>query len=146
MEIERKWLVSAVPDALGEGDPIEQGYLAIEPGLGEARVRRSSKGCRLTAKRGAGLVRGEWEITLSAEQFEAMWPATEGRRVEKVRYRLGPIELDVYEGALAGLIVAEVEFASVEEAAAFEVPGWFGEDVTEDPAYRNQRLAVDGRP
>lgn len=40
------------------------------------------------------------------------------------------IELDVFEGHYDGLILAEVEFASEEEAKAFNPPAWFGEDVT----------------
>ena len=54
------------------------------------------------------------------------------------------IELDVYEGALSGLMVAEVEFDDPWGAEAFIAPYWFGREVTEDPAYRNQRLAVAG--
>jgi CYTH domain-containing protein len=56
------------------------------------------------------------------------------------------IELDVYEGALSGLMVAEVEFDDPWGATAYVAPYWFGPEVTDDPAYKNQRLAVDGLP
>ena len=56
------------------------------------------------------------------------------------------IELDVYEGELAGLIVAEVEFDDPWGAESFAAPYWFGREVTDDPGYRNQRLAVRGVP
>ena len=56
------------------------------------------------------------------------------------------IELDVYTGDLEGLVVAEVEFDSEEAAEAFAPPEWFGEDVTDDVRYKNQRLARDGAP
>jgi len=52
------------------------------------------------------------------------------------------IELDIYSGDLAGLIVAEVEFASEDEADAFEPPNWFGPEVTDDARYKNQNLAT----
>jgi CYTH domain-containing protein len=152
-EIERKWLVEQAPaDVLAVvGDPIDQGYLAIADDGTEVRVRRRAERCFLTAKSAGGLVRGEREVELSPEQFEALWPATEGRRVEKVRRVLdwgdgAQIELDVYAGALSGLIVAEVEFADRDAAAGFDPPDWFGRDVTDDTAYKNQRLAVDGLP
>ena len=52
----------------------------------------------------------------------------------------------MYTGDLEGLVVAEVEFDSETAAEAFAPPEWFGEDVTEDVRYKNQRLARDGAP
>lgn len=150
MEIERKWLVPAVPaevlESASGSERIEQGYLVIAPDSSEARVRRKGERRFLTVKSGRGLVRGEYEIELGEDQFQTLWPATEGRRLVKVRHAIDQIELDVYEGPLAGLIVAEVEFEDVAAAEAFAAPEWFGPEVTEDPAYKNQRLALDGRP
>lgn len=153
VEIERKWLVDeAPPQALAApSERIEQGYLTIGQDGGETRLRRRGERCYLTTKSGSGLVRGEHEIELSEPQFEALWPATEPARLVKRRHIVRPaggltIELDVYEGGLSGLIVAEVEFGDQREAAAFVAPDWFGPEVTDDPAYKNQRLAVDGRP
>lgn len=51
------------------------------------------------------------------------------------------IELDIFHGALEGLIYAEVEFPSVEEATAFRPPSWFLREVTEDGAYTNAALS-----
>jgi adenylate cyclase len=84
--------------------------------------------------------------------FERLWPLTEGRRIEKVRYLVPAeapglvIEVDVYDGALAGLVVAEVEFAGEADAEAFVPPAWLGREVTGDARFKNQRLAVDGPP
>lgn len=149
-EIERKWLVDEPPaQALAvPGDQVDQGYLAIAEDGTEVRLRRRGDRC-LTVKSAGGLVRGEREVEVTSEQLEALWPATDGRRVEKRRHVLdggdgARIELDVYAGALSGLIVAEVEFADADAAARFESPRWFGREVTGDPAYKNQRLAVDG--
>ena len=153
VEIERKWLVSEAPaEALAApSEPIEQGYLTIGPDGDETRVRRRGERCSLTTKSGAGLSRGEHEIGLTQEQFDALWPATAGRRVEKRRHLIHGedghlIELDVYTGALSGLMVAEVEFDDPWRATSFAGPYWFGPEVTDDPAYKNQRLAVDGLP
>jgi adenylate cyclase len=152
MEIERKFLVPSTPDGLGERSSkrISQGYLAIADGGEEVRLRRIGDGLRLTVKRGLGEVRTEEEIELEPDQFEALWPLTEARRVEKTRYLIPHgeqvIELDVYEGVLEGLVTAEVEFGSEEEGAAFEPPDWLGAEVTEDERYMNERLARDGLP
>ena len=153
VEIERKWLVPAQPPfALGPtpADTIQQGYLTIGSDGGETRLRRRAGRCTLTVKSGGGLVRAEHEVGLTPEQFESLWPATEGTRLEKQRYTLRAdghvIELDVYEGRLKGLKVAEVEFDDPWAAESFTPPYWFGREVTADPDYRNQRLAVFGAP
>jgi len=151
MEIERKFLVSALPDALAAGPwtSLRQGYLAAGPGQ-DVRVRDAGGAFTLTAKSGSGIARHEYETAITPAQFEALWPATEGRRIEKRRASLpaGDVlhEIDVFEGALTGLIVAEVEFSTLEQAHAFEPPAWFGLEVTEDPAYTNASLALHGLP
>ena len=87
--------------------------------------------------------------------FKALWPQTEGNRVEKTRYYIPltdsnnnqhTIELDVYAGHLSGLVTAEIEFSGREtdasvRANAFTPPGWFGNDVSEDKRYKNRSLA-----
>lgn len=151
MEIERKFLAGTVPGLLGQREPrmIEQGYLA--EGDDEVRLRRSGDDRILTVKGGRGRSREETEIDLDSRQFDELWPVTASRRVAKRRY-LVPLEdghtaeVDVYEGALTGLRVVEVEFGSEQEADAFRPPPWFGTEVTGNDSYANQTLAVDGLP
>jgi CYTH domain-containing protein len=151
VEIERKFLVADGAPALdaSHSKSLRQGYLIVAD-AGEARVRDADGSYTLTVKTGSGLVRGEYEIELSAEQFEALWPATEAQRVEKRRYRLAvgeyTAELDVYAGTLDGLMTVEVEFPSVEAAHAFSVPAWFGSEVTGVAGYSNAELAQRGLP
>ena len=126
------------PDLSGaDSDEIEQGYLAIGSD-GEVRLRRRGERLLLTAKRGSGLARDEAEVELDREAFERLWPLTEGRRLHKRRHVIPhgdlKIEVDVYEGELEGLVVAEIEFPSEDEARAFEPPDWIGEEVTGDRA------------
>jgi adenylate cyclase len=150
VEVERKFLVSEPPDLDGtEAHEIDQGYLALGSG-GEVRLRRRGADLLLTAKRGEGLAREEAEVGLDRESFERLWPLTEGRRLHKRRHLvpLGEleVEVDVYSGELEGLVVAEIEFASEEEARSFEPPDWLGEDVTGDARYLNETLATRGAP
>ncbi len=153
MEIERKYLVSELPDLEScDSVEIEQGYLALADAEGgaEVRLRRRGEALLLTVKGGSGEVRTEEELELDRDRFESLWPLTEGRRVRKTRYLipLGELtaELDVYGGELQGLITAEVEFSSTDEAAAFQPPAWFERDVTGDSHYMNERLATSGLP
>ena len=50
------------------------------------------------------------------------------------------IELDVFEGALAPLVLAEIEFPSREAADAYRMDERFLADVTEDPRYHNSNM------
>lgn len=156
LEVERKWLISALPEAelarASSSEEIDQGYLTIGQQGGETRVRSRAGQFVLTVKSGTGMVRSETSVEISREQFDALWPATEGQRVEKVRHLIALperpellIELDVYTGSLAGLIVAEVEFENEAEATGFQAPSWFGAEVTHDARYKNHSLALQGR-
>jgi len=56
------------------------------------------------------------------------------------------LALDQYSGDLAGVSVVEVEFGSESDATRFSPPTWFGREVTGEPGWANQRLAVAGEP
>lgn len=149
-EIERKYLVDELPEWLARlpHTDIEQGYLS--GGDEEVRLRRAGHAHFLTVKRGTGLAREESEIALSREQFERLWPLTSNARIQKLRYYEEhpgyTIEYDVYKGALEGLLVAEIEFDSVEESERFEGFPGMGREVTNDVRYSNRVLADRGLP
>jgi CYTH domain-containing protein len=146
-EIERKFLVRRLPDDLTSypNNDISQGYLVSLDDGTQVRLRKSGARYFLTFKRGTGRVREEREVELNAAQFEALWPATAGKRLAKTRYEipLGDrvVEIDVYHDRHEGLVVAEVEFDEEESAKNFQRPDWLGHDVSGDPRYSNQLLA-----
>ena len=152
MEIERKFLVPQVPNNLDRypQDDFLQGYIALAEDGTEVRLRKIGDQYFETVKTGDGLARGEVEIDLTQQQFDRLWALTEGRRIEKTRYRIDyewvVIEVDVYRGKLSGLMTAEVEFESVAASRSFEPPEWLGEEVTNDSRYQNKHLAIDGVP
>lgn len=152
IEIERKFLVDRLPPDFENltGNAIRQGYVIDAAGGIELRVRQKQGACYQTIKMGEGLSRTEIEIELSSDQFDRLWPYTDGRRVSKIRYAV-PVgdhtaELDRFEGNLEGLLMVEVEFPSVDAARNFAPPDWFGRDVTEDKRYKNKHLAAHGIP
>ena len=126
-EIERKFLVGEIPSGLAfdSEDEIDQGYLVT--GETEVRLRRRGDRHLLTVKRGHGLSRDEVEVPLERESFEALWPLTEGHRVEKTRRTTpldaGTLEVDTYSGALAGLVTAEIEFAGLRVRGGIRAAG-----------------------
>lgn len=158
MEIERKFTVSTIPAKLEQYvcKELEQGYLCTHPVV---RVRKSVKGGEagyiLCYKSKLGLekkedataqVCREEEMPLTKEAYEKLLSKVDGRVITKKRYLIPyeayTIELDVFAGELAGLVFAEVEFPDEEAAAAFVMPDWFGEDVTFDDRFKNNRLAL----
>lgn len=152
LEIERKFLVTAVPhplDSQGQ-DRLRQGYLAVD-GAVEVRLRETDGSTTMTIKAGKGLSRTEVEVRLADVDAAALWPHAAPRSLEKVRQRvrIGPelvAELDVYAGPLDGLRTVEVEFPDTAAAAAFEPPDWFGPELTGQAGWSNAELAVHGRP
>jgi adenylate cyclase len=146
-EIERKFLVRELPCDLTShpSNEISQGYLvSLDDGL-QVRLRKTGERYSLTFKRGSGHVREEREVELGAAQFDALWPATQGKRLVKTRYKIPfgerVVEIDIYHDRHEGLVVAEVEFDEEEAAKNFQPPDWLGDDVTGDPRYSNQLLA-----
>ena len=148
-EIERKFLVSGALSFEGAGRVMHQGYIALDPDGTEVRLRREAGLNTLGIKRGPGIERHETEIDIEDDVAEGLWALTEGRRLEKSRYlrieRGVRVEIDVYAGPLSGLVVAEVEFETLEAAEAFEPFEWLGEEISGNPRYRNNVLARLGR-
>jgi len=151
-EIERVFKVRQVPKDITRypSENIVQGYLAIDANGAEVRLRKIGERYFETYKGSGRLQRRELEIKLSHDQFNTLWPGTEGRRIEKIRYQIDDagqkIELNVFRGNLEGLVLAEIEFSSLEKSAEFKPPDWLGEEVTEDIRYKNQSLAQTGAP
>ena len=149
MEIERKYLVAALPEGLDAfpHTEIEQGYLCTSPTL---RIRRMGDCYILTVKEKvrsstSAIVNREEEFALAPDSYNSLKAKCEGIMVCKTRYRI-PVgeytaELDIFHGAHEGLCLVEVEFPSVAAADAFTPPTWFGDDVSGDPHYRNSWLA-----
>ncbi|MGB3049908.1 MAG: CYTH domain-containing protein [Polyangiales bacterium] len=145
-EIERKFLVTGDGwRATAQGMHYRQGFLSTEP---ERTVR-----VRLAGPRGSITIKGK-TVGARREEFEYEIPVPDAKRmldalckrplIEKVRYTL-PVgrhiwEIDVFGGDNAGLVVAEVELGSEDEA--FEKPDWAGEEVTDDPRYFNSNLVA----
>lgn len=146
MEIERKYLIEKLPENLTQYPckHIEQGYLNTDPVV---RIRKSNDKYTLTYKGSGLMVREEYNLPLNETSFLHLRDKVDGRLIKKCRYLipLAPkytIELDVFEGDLAPLMLAEVEFETEEEAKNFTPPKWFGEDVTFSTDYHNSTLSM----
>lgn len=145
MEIERKFTINKLPDNLEQYPclTLEQAYLNTDPVV---RVRRENDDFYLTYKGKGFLAREEYNLPLNEEAYYHLREKADGLIISKKRYRIPyneklTIELDVFEAPLVPLVLAEVEFESIEEANAFTPPAWFEKDVTEDRSFSNSELS-----
>lgn len=146
MEIERKYLIPQIPFDLSEFEcrHIEQGYLSTEPVV---RIRKDNDTYILTYKSKGLMVREEYNLPLTPVSYEHLKTKIDGRLIIKDRYVIPienqlKIELDVFFGDLAPLLLAEVEFPTEAAANSFIPPAWFGEDVTYSSNYHNSVLST----
>jgi CYTH domain-containing protein len=143
-EIERRYLVQ-VDDGLwarlGPGAELRQGYIRVD--APSVRIRTGEpRGAVLACKSGSGVRRTEVEAVVPDEMAEVLFGATDGRVVEKTRWRLGPWELDRFKGALEGLELLEVELETEDEAMPEYPEGvTILREVTEDNRFVSSGLA-----
>ena len=144
LEIEYKYLV--ISDEWKkevEGVLYKQGYLLVEK-IKTVRVRLEGETAKVTIK-------GE-KIGPSGKEFEYDIPFNDAvyilenlcikPLIEKKRYKIkyeGFIwDVDEFFGENEGLVLAEIELESIDQK--FSKPGWAGENVTDDPKYKNSNL------
>lgn len=159
LEIERSYLLRGLPPLPPGAEVwrIAQGYLPADAkalvGV-EGRLRRvEHPDGRIehvhTVKQGFGLVRTEVERALERGEFDRLWPLTAGCRLTKTRHRVPAAdgsgltwEIDRFDGL--DLVLAEVELPSADVVPAIPpwLDGWIVRDVTEEPEYRNSRIAL----
>ena len=150
MEIERRFLVEQLPEQLDTvpHKRFEQGYLSTAPVL---RVRREGDEYVFTYKGQGGLAREEVNLPLNPEAYAHLIQKADGLIIQKTRYFLTQesgllIEMDLFEGDLYPLKIAEVEFSSVEEAHSYQPEDWFGEEITGDHRFSNSAMSREGLP
>jgi adenylate cyclase len=147
IEIERKFLVKseAFKDHAFNSYKIKQGFLNSHK---ERTVRvRLKKGEGILTIKGVssddGLKRFEWEKKISESDAQDLLRLCESGVIDKTRYEIlsgkHTFEVDEFYGANKGLIIAEVELNSKDEA--FIKPSWLGEEVTGDIKYYNAQLS-----
>ncbi|MFT6246665.1 MAG: CYTH domain-containing protein [Salibacteraceae bacterium] len=145
IEIEYKFLVDREKwNALSKPEPslIVQAYIHNSKEV-TVRVRIKGTSAYLTIKgQTIGVIRSEFEYEIPISDAEEMIEQFSTKHIRKYRYEI-PMgkhtwEVDVFEGKLEGLILAEVELDSEDEV--FEKPEWITEDVSTDASYYNAVL------
>lgn len=145
LEIERKFLVRGTDwGPVRRSRPMQQGYLFTNADR-SLRVRRAGDAYVLTLKVNAeGIGRHEIELDVDTEQGQFMLDRLcTGDTVRKTRHIVEhggkTWEIDVFEGANAGLVIAEIELQAEDEP--FARPPWLGPEVTTQTRMLNASLA-----
>jgi CYTH domain-containing protein len=144
-EIERKFLVTGDGWRQGAGVAYAQGYLNRDPQR-TVRVRIAGDRAFLTVKGASnGATRAEFEYEIPLEDASKLMELSDGPVVTKrrrvIEHAGSTWEVDEFEGENAGLVVAELELES--ENQAYAKPDWLGREVTDDPRYYNSSLAAN---
>lgn len=147
LEIERKFLVKtdAWRDHATHAERLRDGLVARQDGL-KVRVRCYGSRTTLCVKSGRrGLSREEFEYDIPRDHAEAIFAHCAGRIIEKTRHYVpgesGVWEIDVYHGALDGIVIAEIELPS--ETTVVTPPDWVGDEVTGDPRYSKANMLTE---
>lgn len=145
-EIERKFLVAhqAWRESVNTIHVYRQGYLSYDSER-TVRVRATEVTGYLTIKGiTEGLTRDEFEYEIPLADALALLQLCERPAIEKKRYIVPNgahvWEVDVFEGVNEGLVLAEIELGSEDEA--FDKPNWLGNEVSGDRKYSNSALSL----
>ena len=145
LEIEHKFLLrdERWRDQVERSLRMRQGYL-VSDATRSVRVRVAGDQGYLNIKSGTlGIARREYEYRIPLDEAEELLDTLcEKPLLEKTRHFIHYgdhlWEVDEFGGDNAGLIVAEVELGTVDEA--FARPDWIGEEVSHDLRYYNSQL------
>lgn len=146
-EIERKFLVigSAWQALAARSTAVCQAYLSqLDATTIRVRIIDDAKAFLTIKSPQLGPARSEFEYSIPLEDARALMVLRIGLVIEKRRHvvQIGNDrwEVDVFEGAHAGLVIAEIELPDA--GTPFNRPPWLGDEVTDDPRYYNAHLAV----
>ena len=124
---------------------IKQGYLSKDNNLA-IRIRISDKNAYLCIKgptSRSGISRFEFEKEISLIEgiklLKLCLPRIIFKKRYLIEYKKQLIEVDVFEGFLKGLILAEIELNS--ESQKVNLPDWLGEEVTGVNSFYNSQLS-----
>ncbi len=147
LEIERKFSVKSTNFLANakESYKITQGYLNTDKNR-TVRIRIKGEKGFITVKglsSADGLSRFEWEKEINIKDAEALLLLCEDFVIDKTRYLIPfdtiVFEVDVFEGANEGLVIAEVELETTDQQ--FDKPEWLGEELTGDERFYNAYLS-----
>jgi adenylate cyclase len=150
LEVERKFLITndGWKARVVRSVFLRDGLIASSNG-NKVRVRIADEKATVTIKGPRKMMsRAEFEYRIPMSDAEAILThMCQGHVLEKRRHFVEHSnvtwEIDVYEGSLHGIVIAEIELSH--ESQTFELPDWIGKEVTRDPRYRKVNMLAARR-
>lgn len=158
VEIERKFTIKYLPRQIESVKRISQKHI-FKDMVCSIRVRKTEE-LKTKKKRYTHTIKArgqnidkysiyELEKDITEEEFNKMSPFKGSKIVEKYRCII-PLEnnlkaeIDIFDGWMRGLVIAEVEFENVEQAENFKMPAWF-ENPVPHREFSNRKLSTKSR-
>ncbi|HBY19995.1 MAG: hypothetical protein A2Y24_01450 [Clostridiales bacterium GWE2_32_10] len=144
MEIERKFILKSLPQTeLGEKIEYKRHFIYSKDGV-EMRIQQKGNMFELERKEKIdNLVSKKEKIEITKEEFDTL-KTISNASIERDSYVISvegrEVSLKVYRGVYEGLIRAEVEFATKEEAEGYVPPNWFGREITDTVIGKDSNL------
>jgi adenylate cyclase len=155
-EIEKKFLLKKFPkELMGKGkdlklisiQKIDQTYIGISKD-DEIRVRRlydlkeKKESFTYTFKRDQGEFRLEEESEITKALYKSITgnPKLLPLHKKRTTLKMGNVLIEIDEYKEFDLIVAEVEFESLDDMHDFIPPKWFGKEITREKKYSNKTM------
>lgn len=141
LELEKTYLAKYLPKGLtsSKSKEIVDIYIPISREHSKFRIRKNGDKYEITKKiqldKNDASRQTEHTIPLDSEEY-AVLASIPGRKVEKIRYyyefQSKIAEIDVFQGELAGFVLVDFEFNSIEELEKFTLPDFCLADVTQE--------------
>lgn len=149
MKVQSTYAVKKIPSGLTNmpSHEMDQGYLTDNPK--SLRLRRKGNSYFITRKisglSGDPRIWDEYEIPLDQESYDDLWKIAV-KKLSKTRYYYShddgaDIRVDIFQGKLEGLAIAEVIFDNEEAYRNFKAPDWLGREIVEEKWASNQLFA-----
>jgi len=142
-EIERKFLISQMPDLSNFESVIYERYYIYRDGTIEMRVQKKGEQYEIERKEMISELRAiKTKMVISKPEFEKLKELGMEAIIREGYFTSSnpDVSIKIYHGKFEGLNKVEVEFASEEEAKAFQIPTWYGEEITDSIISRDSKL------
>jgi CYTH domain-containing protein len=142
-EIERKFLISKMPDLSNLKSVIYERYYIYRDENVEMRVQKKGNKFELERKVVINKLKAiKTKTEISKPEFEKLKTIC-SKEILREGYFLNSslnISIKIYHGKHEGLSRVEVEFNSEDDAKAFQIPDWFGKEITDSILSRDSKL------
>ena len=139
IELERTFLAKSIPAGIMNGEEMLDIMIPKSARHPVLRIRKKGDHFEITKKypvENDPSKQHEFTIPLKRDEFEELEKSVEGKRLEKIRYEYNyngkKCEIDIFQGALLGLVLVDFEFETEKQKEDFKIPDFCLAEVTQE--------------